>query len=325
MTSASAAPKIRVRIVSIAQEGRSHKALTLAACGDGVLPPFEAGAHIDVHISGNIIRQYSLAGVSAPGEPYLICVKRAADSRGGSVRLYDCAKVGDELIISAPRNLFRLEDAGYHVLVAAGVGITPIIGMALALEALNQRFVLHYYTRSRADTPFLERVSAGFSGGAVELHHSESGDSLRTATPAGLLALPANARVYACGPQGFIDRLQSTIGAGQFPVARFHSECFSPPSIRGSSEDGSFDVEIHSSRRIFHIPAGLSIAQVLNDAGIPITLSCEQGMCGACLTPVLEGIPEHRDSVQSAREQSQNNFIAICCSRSKSGKLTLDI
>ncbi len=325
MTNASEPTNIRTRIASIVQEGFSHKAFTLVANGNVPLPAFEAGAHVDVHITSNIVRQYSLACSWAPDTPYLLCIKRENNSRGGSAYLYDEAKVGDELILSPPRNLFHLEDANYYVLVAAGIGITPILSMAQTLEKQHKNFVLHYYTRSKADTAFLASLEKGFSSGIVIFHYSEAGDSLRTNVPKDILTLSHAARICVCGPQGFIDHLHSHITMSGFPEERFHYEYFSPIATQNSMEDCSFDVEINSSKQTLHVPAGLSIAQVLHDAGIPITLSCEQGMCGACLTPVLEGIPDHRDSVQSQKEQSQNNFIAICCSRSKSGKLTLGL
>lgn len=294
---------------------------------DGTLPPFAAGAHIDVHVRPGLIRQYSLC--NAPGERhrYLICVKREPAGRGGSAAMHDGVSVGERLTISMPRNTFAVSaTAARHVLVGGGIGITPLLAMAHALDARDARFDLHHYTPTPADSPLLETIRAAPFGERAIIHHSSDGDSLRGGLPATMREPDPAAAVYVCGPDGMTAHLHDLAVAAGWDPGQIHTERFAPLVPAGPREgDGTFAVRIASTDQRIVVPADRTIAEMLTEHGIDVELACEQGICGACLTPVLAGEPEHRDEVQTADEHAANAQITICCSRSRSAELTLGI
>ncbi|MDN7999946.1 PDR/VanB family oxidoreductase [Burkholderia multivorans] len=293
----------------------------LQAADGSALPPFDAGAHIDVHLPGPMIRQYSLCNPPGEQHRYLIAVLREPDGRGGSARMHD-VKAGDRLTISAPRNAFAL-DAGREpkLLVAGGIGITPLKAMAHALAARGIDFELHYFARSASRAAFRSALAAEPFAPDVHFHFDDAGTGLPL--PDATLAPDRFAHVYLCGPSGFIDKVRDQAVARGFAIERIHVEHFSAESAVSGGR--SFVVEAVRSGVTVTVGENESIAQALERAGVPVLTSCEQGLCGACLTPVLEGIPEHRDEYQTDAEKAGNAKMTICCSRARTPALRLDI
>lgn len=291
------------------------------------LPPFTAGAHIDIRTPGGQLRQYSLCGPVEDRRAYVICVRRDESSRGGSRSLHQDLRVRQKVEVSNPRNLFNLPEAGRYILFSAGIGITPIIAMARTLVERDVKLELHHYERSRSRIAFLKELLEGGLGNVTTLHLSEEGKSFRAGGPSCLSEVDEDAVVLACGPNGFLDLLSDRLKAAGWGDHQFHCERFEAGPVASAPSDNSagFEVKIASSQQSFMIGPDQTIANVLLAAGIPIDLSCEQGMCGACVTRVLEGDPEHRDIVLSAAEQAAGDQMTICCSRSRSSVLVLDL
>ena len=325
---------LTVQVDALVAQGAGNLAVRLVAAeGAAPLPPFEAGAHIDVHLPNGLVRQYSIASSPQHATFYTLCIRHENASRGGSRYVHTQLRVGDALQISAPRNLFPFQTRQRSVLMAGGIGITPMLAMAYALEHAQQAFELHYYVQKRSQAAFTRQLASRFSCGTVHLHASEEGDSIRHALPECLRQAEAEAQVYVCGPSGFMAHIQQAALAVGWSQQQLHQEAFTPPlqatAIEASqapaaAANAPFEVQLQSSQQVFRIEPHQSIASVLVDNGIAIPLSCEMGICGACLTPVLEGLPDHRDSVQSEADKAcASPQMALCCSRSHSQRLVL--
>ena len=294
----------------------------------GALPAFTAGAHIDLQLptqGGALVRQYSLC--NAPGETqrYQIAVLREPESRGGSTAMHDAIAVGDLLHISAPRNHFPLSgDAPFHLLLAGGIGITPLLAMAEQLSAASQPFALHHCTRSPARTPFLAHIAASPFAGNTQHHFSTGDESRRLDLAATLTDAPAGSHLYVCGPQRFIDAALDAARALGWSDTRLHREYFVVAPIN-TDGDGSFEIEIASSGQVIPVRPEQTALQALHAAGLDIPSSCEQGVCGTCLTSVKAGQPDHRDHYLTEEEQAANDQFLPCCSRAKTPRLVLDL
>lgn len=292
--------------------------------GEG-LPPFEPGAHIDVHLPDGLIRQYSLCGPVSKLDAYEICVRLDDNSRGGSLVMHRSIEVGSSLQISIPRNNFPLPQASRYLLFAGGIGITPLITMMEAIRESELDVELHYYTSSISEVAFLQRLQSSPLNSFVFLHHSETGGTLRKSLPTCLAEPNPDAVIVSCGPNGFMSHLKDKAILNGWTSAQFYSEKFHADTLFSDEPINHFQVQIASTGQQFLIPEDKSIAAVLMDHGFPLELSCEQGICGACLTSVTCGIPDHRDSVQSEEEKTLNNQMTLCCSRAKSELLVLDL
>jgi vanillate O-demethylase ferredoxin subunit len=324
-----------VIVHSISLTSATSRSYELRAAAGGTLPSFEAGAHIDVHLGPSLVRPYSLCNSPQDNGRYLICVRRDDAGRGGSRTLHDDLTVGRRLRISPPRNHFPLVAAERHVLVAGGIGITPLLSMAEALAARGASFVLHHYTSSAAEAPLLERLQSSAFGERTVIHHSDQGDSIRTGLPAELLVPEPDTAVYVCGPDGFMTHVVAKAAAAGWQPGQLHTERFAPgapPSTGGGEGDGAkaevataFTVRIASTGTAYPVPADRTIAEVLTAHGVEVELSCEQGICGACLTTVLAGEPDHRDEVQTPDERAAGDRITICCSRARTPELLLGL
>jgi vanillate O-demethylase ferredoxin subunit len=299
--------------------------LKLTSADGSTLPAFDPGAHIDVHLPNGMVRQYSLCNRPGEGDHYLIGVLKDPESRGGSICLHDQVAVNDHLQISEPRNLFPMAtEAKRSLLFAGGIGITPILSMAYALIHEAADFELHYSGHSKKQMAFVDQLLNAPYANRVHLHISDDDSSQRLdADP--LLAHPqSDTHIYVCGPDRYMDYVLQRAAAHGWPSAQLHREYFSAAHA-SMSEEGSFEVEIKSTGQVFVIPAERSALQVLEDAGIDIPVACEEGVCGTCLTGVLEGEPEHRDRFMNDEERALNNQFTPCCSRAKSGRLVLDL
>jgi len=316
---------LQVRVAHKRAEAQDICSLELVAADGGALPAFTAGAHIDVHLPNGLQRQYSLC--NAPGETqrYVIGVLRDAASRGGSAAVHDLVQEGSVLTISTPRNLFPLAaQAPHHLLLAGGIGITPMLAMAEHLAATGQPFTLHHCNRSRARTAFISRLAVAPFAGQVQ-HHFDDGDAGQKLDIAATLKnAPAGTHLYVCGPQGFMDAVLNAGRAAGWPEERLHREYFGAAPV-DHTNDGSFELEIASTGKVIKVLADQTALAALHAAGLDIPMSCEQGVCGTCLTRVKAGTPDHRDQYLEPDEQAANDQFLPCCSRAKSPRLVLDL
>jgi len=316
---------LQVRVARKAQEALDIVTLELVAADGKVLPAFSAGSHVDVQLPGGITRQYSLCNDPKETHRYLIGVLRDPASRGGSAAVHDGLKEGDLLQISAPRNHFPLaHDAKKHLLLAGGIGVTPILCMAERLANTGAAFEMHYATRAPERTAFRARIAASGFAGHVHFHY-DNGDAAQKLDLQALLAKPqAGTHLYVCGPKGYMDAVLGTARAAGWPEAQLHYEFFGA-EVPKSDSDAGFEIKLASSGRIVMVPKDQTVTQALAAAGVEVMVSCEQGVCGTCLTRVLEGVPDHKDSYLTPEEQAANDQFTPCCSRSRTPQLVLDL
>ncbi|WP_338760477.1 PDR/VanB family oxidoreductase [Massilia sp. METH4] len=316
--------KIGMKVARRAVEADDICSFELVPLDGAPLPPFTAGAHIDVHVGDGIVRQYSLCNAPHETHRYVIGVLREPASRGGSRAMHERIVEGAELEVSAPRNLFALAEGGHHsVLFAGGIGITPLLAMAEHLHAGGRSFTLHYSVRSAMRAAFRGRLLEAPFAGRVRLHVDEEGTGLDVA--AALADCPPGTHLYVCGPAGYIDHVLAAARALGWADDRLHREYFGAAPVVAGEGERPFDVRIASSGATYTIPAGRTVIQVLAEHGVDVPVSCEQGVCGTCLTRVLDGVPEHRDLYQTEEEQAANDHFTPCCSRAKSALLVLDL
>lgn len=293
------------------------------------LPAFEPGAHIDLYIPGGFIRQFSLLNDHQHTASYVIAVLREPESRGGSVAIHDNVNTGDRLEISQPRNRFNLVKANKSILFAGGIGVTPILCMVRYLQSQQQDFQLHYSCRTRARAAFLDELADLVAAGKVFLHFDDEPATSFDMTAVLRAELDKHGtHIYACGPSGYIDAVRSQAIASGFLDSNFHFEHFSldvedKPEI--SAEDFAFQVELSSTGEVFDIPADESITSALDRQGVYIPVSCEEGICGTCLTGVVSGRPDHRDTYLTEEEHAQNDQFTPCCSRSFDKLIVIDL
>lgn len=289
------------------------------------LPPFTAGAHIDVHVPGGPTRQYSLCNDPREAHRYQIAVLHEPNSRGGSRGMHERVQEGQELRIGEPRNHFPLvEGACKSLLLAGGIGLTPLMSMASALAAAGASFELHCCARSRDRVAFADQLQGSAFGSRVHLHFDD-GDEAQKLNLDELLAVPSiDVHLYTCGPKGFMDAVLAKAREQGWSEQQLHYEFFAAEPVKNAS-DGGFDVQIASTGKVVTVAPDQSIVAALSAEGVTIPVSCEQGVCGTCLTRVLEGEPDHRDMYLTQDEQSANDQILPCCSRAKSARLVLDL
>jgi vanillate O-demethylase ferredoxin subunit len=307
----------QVRVVEARDAGAGVRTFLFEGV-DGPLPLFTPGSHVDVHLPSGRVRQYSLC--NAPDTRYRIAVKADPNGRGGSVEVHEALTVGAELTISEPRNNFELNDAGRYVLVAGGIGATPLLSMAHDLHAARAEFTLHLVARDAdsvpfgdelADLPFADRVWVHF--GRTDFDPAKE-----------LGSWGGGAELYLCGPNGFMDWVSGQATALGWPLDTVHRESFSAPVV-DMTHSAPFEVELARTGISFTVPADKQILDVLAAKNIEVPWSCSQGVCGSCITPVLSGDIEHRDAVLSAGVKAENSKMALCVSRAKCGKVVLDL
>lgn len=310
--------RIAARLISISDLTRDTRLYEFGRADGGDLPSALAGSHIDVCLPNGLVRQYSLVIDDKPSSTYAVAVKFESLGRGGSRYMRDELKIGTELAIGLPRNHFRLaESADHTVLIAGGIGITPILSMFHRLKTLRKSFELHYASRTRQDMAFFDVLNGA---DCVDLHlDDERGafldiDRIR-------MAAPLTAHYYCCGPLPMLKAFEKAVR--DLPADHVHLEYFSP--VDAPATGRGFTIELARSKRELFVAPGCRIADVLLKAGINVMLSCEQGICGSCETRVLDGMPDHRDQVLSEAERRAGKSMMICCSRSLTDRLTLDI
>lgn len=313
----------KVVVSEIVSETPSIRLLRLAREDGAPLGPYRAGAHIDVTGPTGILRQYSLCGPPAESATLAIAVKLEPESRGGSAALHSLCE-GDIIEIGEPRNILGIvSGADRHALIAAGIGITPLLSMAYELYSSGADFTLDYIARDRVETAFADLLEnhAEFRD-RVRLHIGLSRDEQREVLESVAATLTCDSAVYTCGPTGFM----GTVAEIVTPVVgetNIHTEYFEAAEV-DISGDTAFTVELDTGES-FEIPADRSILSVLEDNGVDVFKSCEEGICGSCVSNVLDGEPEHRDNCLSVADKAAGNQMALCVSRSKSPKLVIEL
>jgi ferredoxin-NADP reductase/nitrite reductase/ring-hydroxylating ferredoxin subunit len=297
-------------------------AFELAALDGKHLPTFQPGAHIDVHLPNGLSRQYSIT--NGPGEllSYTIAVKRELASKGGSEAMVDTVREGDVLAISEPRNNFPLRrDTVRTVLIAGGIGITPILSMARFLAKSDLPYELHYIVRAEDQIAFRDQIDA--LGSNVTLHVGLPRDAIAQTISKTLGTHTFAQHVYICGPGSLLETVRSTAADLGWPDEAVHYEYFR--NDRVIDDSSAFEIELARSAMTLHVPSGKTVMEVMREAGLQISSSCEQGACGTCLTGVMEGTPDHQDVYLNASEKRANNCMMTCVSRSLTPRLVLDI
>jgi tetrachlorobenzoquinone reductase len=318
----TAAQLLMVQVANVRAEARDVMTIELRAVGGGALPPFEPGAHLDLHLPNGLVRQYSLTNDWREHDRYVIGVGRAENGRGGSDYVHSQVRAGMQLKISAPRNNFPLDpDAERILFIAGGIGVTPILAMVRWCVAQQKPWRIIYAARSRQRAAFYEEICAFAASGAQFHFDDESGQVLDVAQA--VSSWSPGERIYCCGPTPLMEAVKSLTEGLPSGTVRF--EWFTVPESDEPQESDSFSVRLERSGREFEIPADRSILEVLEENGFEVPFSCREGLCGTCVTNVLAGEPDHRDYVLSDEERESGKLMTVCCSRSKSPSLTLDL
>ena len=315
---------MQVRIKRISYEAENINSYELVDPAGGDLVPFTAGSHVDLHLSNGMIRSYSLVNDQSERRRYVVAVNNDAASRGGSRFIHETLRAGDVITISHPRNNFALqENATRSVLIAGGIGITPLLSMICRLEVLGRSWELFYAARTRVAAAFLDELNALRSGSRANLHvNFDEGEPSRMLDLSAIVkSAPTEAHLYCCGPVAMLEAFE--VATVDRPAEQVHVEYFKVKEKPAS--EGGFEVRLARSHRTIAVEAGKTILNALLDAGIAVNYACTEGVCGTCETRVIEGIPDHRDLFLGKEEQSANKTMMICCSGSKSSTLVLDL
>lgn len=300
---------IEARVTAVETIARDIRLYTLEAADGGALPAFEAGAHVDVLLGPSQVRQYSLIGWPGVAGPWQIAVKREAAGRGGSVTLHEQWRAGSLVTLGRPRHHFALApDHGRALLVAGGIGVTPLLSMALGLG--GRPFTLHVFARDPTATPFGGDFSRFALQGPAVVHHDHGQGFAEAEIMAALGPHAAGDRLYLCGPAGFMARVTAAARALGWPEESIATETFAATA----GPDQAFTLDLARSRRRLEVPAGTAITDVLDKARLPVDTLCRRGICGTCRCRLLSGTVEHRDMVLSAAERAEGQFIP-CVSR----------
>jgi len=314
-----ASTTVNLRLTAIRYEAKDTHSYEFRRTDGGALPGVEPGAHIDLHLGNGMMRQYSLTTVEGADKAYIVGIKRDRASRGGSIWIHDNLKVGQTVKIGGPRNNFPLnENAPHTVLVAGGIGITPIRCMAQRLMARGKSWSMFYSCREREEAAFLDELSVRRE---VTLHFDAEANGKFLDMKAIVAGAPAGSHFYCCGPLPMLAAFEDA--TKDLPREQVHVEYFT--AKESAATEGGYTVVLQKSGKEYAVPEGKTILQVLREAGIDITYSCEEGVCGACETVVVSGTPDHRDNILTDAERTASKTMMICCSGSKSERLVLDI
>ncbi|MHA4853961.1 PDR/VanB family oxidoreductase [Rhodococcus sp. MSC1_016] len=318
MTRSTNTEQRKMRVIGKDVLAHGVMAVRLADPDGGAVPTWEPGAHIDVIIDRSTVRQYSLCGDASDTTSLAIAVLREEDGRGGSRWVHDSLQVGDLVAIAGPRNNFTLEPAQSYLFVAGGIGITPLLPMLRSAEAAGADWRLLYGGRARTSMAFADELVARYPG-RIELRPQDEYGILDL--PAALDAVPDGTAVYCCGPEPLLQAIENECLA--HPNLRLYVERFAAKKRPADAVDGSFEVELRRAGSTITVDANESVLDAVLRSGVDAPFSCREGTCGTCETPVLEGVPEHRDSILTEDEQAENDCMMICVSRSCTAKLVL--
>lgn len=308
---------------TVRYEADSTISIELRPTSEAEFPPFEPGSHIDLHLPNGQVRSYSLLNDASERQRYVIAVLKDRASRGGSKFIHEQLRVGSVMQIGAPRNAFKLhEDADSTVLVAGGIGITPLLCMARRLVRLGRPVELLYFARTRRHAAFVDDIKS--LGLPVHWHFDEEAGG-----PPDIKRLLAGrasqngAHFYACGPAVMLDAFEKS--CAELGLENVHVERFSPIEVLADKDARTtYTVHLNRSGKSITITPEVGLLNALRTAGCDVQTSCEEGVCGACETQVIAGIPDHRDSVLSPAERTANRSMMVCVSGCKSDSLTLD-
>lgn len=303
------------------------KMISLVSADGQPLPDYTPGPHIDVDIGKGKTRSYSLMSMPMPKQigavddnVYTLGVLLEAESTGGSKFMHGL-KIGDEISISSPKNDFALHpDAQFSLLLAGGIGITPIMAMVAHLQNTGTGFALHYAGRTCTSLAFVEALQT-YIGFNLHIHYDDEENALDI--EAVLNTVPNHAHIYVCGPKGMIEAVQKQALACGYPKEQIHFELFATPSPQAG--DTEFEIELSSSGKIYTVPVGKTIIEVLEAAGEDPIYDCSRGDCGICQTGVISGEIDHRDVVLSEAEKAAGDVMQICVSRARGAKIVLDL
>lgn len=288
------------------------------------LPEWSPGAHVDLVLPSGLVRQYSLCGDPGDLSGYRIGVLREADGRGGSQEIHDTALTGRELGVRGPRNHFPLVEAPRYLFLAGGIGITPILAMARDASRRGVPWRLVYGGRTRATMAFLDELRA-LPGAQVELVPQDDCGLLPLERV--LDSVEGDTAVYCCGPEPMIRAVEEACGrrlpTGALHVERFSASSAPPPLVPEAA--ATFEVELASSAVVLTVPPDRTVLDVVREVLPTVPYSCEEGFCGACETAVLDGVPEHHDTILTDSERTSNATMMICVGRASSPRLVLDL
>jgi ferredoxin-NADP reductase len=311
---------LALRVVGIEYGGIQTNLYRFARADGGTLPAAAAGSHVTLNLSSGISRQYSLIVPGDAPTDYLIGVKREEQGRGGSAFIHDQFRVGDIVDVLPPQNNFPLDEGtGPALLIGGGIGVTPIIAMATRLQELGRSYDMFAAFRSDHHailTGLLDKIPD------VTVHLDEATGAFFPMAET-VAAAPRDAHLYCCGPSPMIEKFLECARMDGRDENLVHVEFFAANDE--AATEGNFVVELAQSGLSLEIPPGKSILEAVRDAGVSVPSSCEQGVCAACETKVLEGVPDHRDAVLSASERKAGKSMMICCSGSLSKRLVLDL
>lgn len=312
---------LTLRVIEIDAFGDSIRRIVLADPDGWDLPPFRAGAHIDVRIPDRGVRQYSLSGDPSVRDRYEIAVLAHPEGRGGSRWVHEALAVGDVVHASLPRNHFAL-DVSHEafVLVAGGIGITPLRSMTFELDRSARPYELWYCARDEASAAYVDELRARIPADRLHLAFSGGASGRRLDLEALLRKIPAGTAIYCCGPAGFMNAVRDATRDRPAGMVRF--EAFSGSDAAGLGAERAFEVELARSGRRFPVRRGQTVLQALRENGVDVESSCEAGVCGSCRTDYLAGLPVHRDLILSAEERKTS--MLVCVSGCSSERLVLD-
>jgi ferredoxin-NADP reductase len=311
----------RVRVARRERIAEDVVQLTVTAADGHALPAWNPGAHIDLLLPNGLTRQYSLCGDRNDRFSYTVGVLREAESRGGSVHLHDEVATDDLLTVRGPRNHFRLGEAASYLFIAGGIGITPIFAMIQEVNARGADWRLVYAGRRRTSMAFVPQLAA-FGDRVTFWPREESPGRLDLSS---VLATPGDGTsIYCCGPERLLAAVEQNCSE-LWPAGALHVERFSAKPADPTAVNTSFEVELRKSGLKLTVPADKSVMATVEEAGINVLSSCGEGTCGTCETEVIEGEPDHRDSVLTPEEKAENSCMMICISRSKCPLLVLDL
>jgi ferredoxin-NADP reductase len=294
--------------------------LDLSAADGAPLPTWEPGAHVDLHLGTDLVRQYSLCGDPADRSTWRVAVLREADGRGGSRFVHDDLAEGSTVRVRGPRNHFPFKEAARYLFIGGGIGVTPLIPMIGAAVAADADWSLTYGGRTRDSMAFVGQLSESY-GDRVSVWPQDTHGLLDLPT---LLGTPQpDTHVYCCGPEPLLDAVEAMCAS--WPAGTLHVERFAPRDVGAPLVEGPFEVEIVSSGHLLTVSPGQTVLEVLQNDGLFVDSSCEEGTCGSCEVSVVDGAIDHRDSVLTAEERDEGKLMMVCVSRAACPRLVLDL
>ncbi|WP_406506368.1 PDR/VanB family oxidoreductase [Streptomyces sp. NBC_01602] len=322
MTRSTTAPDTELELVVARRtdEADGVVSLDLRRADGASLPAWAPGAHIDLLLAPDLVRQYSLCSAPEEAEVWRVAVLRDKDGRGGSLNVHDTLAEGDPVRVRGPRNHFPLERAARYVFIAGGIGVTPIIPMLAEAERIGSAWEMAYGGRTLASMAFRDELVKRYEERVRVRPEDEYGlldlDALLGTPQPGTL-------IYCCGPEPLLKAVEER--CADWPDGALHLERFTPKELQAPLRDGAFDVELAQSGITVTVPPDKSVLQAVEEAGVQVLSSCQEGTCGTCETGVLDGTVDHRDSLLTPAEQSSHDTMMICISRALCPRLVLDL